>query len=103
MIEGLKSAGVKARDITVFERYHEEFSQRRYPENLPDGVAWECSSVRYDDKQLEIDGQISGEPGVSRVAGYDPDVYRELAFCDPVNHDSGDDRRFRSHLSQIIT
>lgn len=102
VVEGLKSAGVRASDVLVFERYKNEFMQCNYPRNLPDGVHWECSSAAYDDLQLAIDGQLPGKPKESRVAGYDRDVYRELAYCQPAS-DSLDDRRFRSHLSRIVT
>ena len=109
IIEGLKSAGVRPRDVLVFERYRNEFIEAKYLETLPPDVRWQASSSGYDDTQLEIDGQaraVTGKPRPPRedhVAGYDPDVFRELAYCDPINHDPKDDRRFRSHLSKIIT
>jgi hypothetical protein len=76
--------------------------QCNYPRHLPDGVHWECSSAAYDDLQLEIDGQLPQKPRESRIAGYDRDIYRELAYCQP-KADPQDDRRFRSHLSRIVT
>ena len=104
VIRSLELAGIKRSDILVFDRYRDEFIQAGYRAMLPDGVHWECSSSRYDESQLEIDGQIRGEPRRRNVAGYDRDVFRELAFCQPPGtHDSLDDRRFRSHLSKIIT
>ena len=110
VIDGLKSAGVRPRDILVFERYRDQFVDPGYFEWLPADVHWEVSSAKYDDSQLEIDGQLPGTPGKPQppredhVAGYDPDVYRELAYCmPPPHHDPKDGRRFRSHLSKIIT
>jgi hypothetical protein len=105
VIEGLATAGVRRRDILVFERYKNEFVNVGYPRNLPDGVHWECSSSGYDNTQLEISGQAKGMPRESRVAGYDPDVYREEPYCDidPATHDPADDRRYRSHLGLIIS
>ncbi len=110
VIEGLKSAGVRASDILIFERYRREFIDAGYLNSIPPEVHWESSSAQYDDAQLEIDGQLARKPGrpapprEDHVAGYDPEVYRELAFCmPPPDHDPGDDRRFRSHLSRIIT
>lgn len=101
IIEGLKSAGVRPRDILVFERYRNEFLNVGYDKILPDGVHWECSSAEYDDKQVDING-FPGREHVDHVAGYDRDVFRELPYCAP-QHDKHDDRRFRSHLSKIIT
>ena len=50
---------------------------------------------------MDINGHLKGEPK-DHVAGYDRDVYREMAYCAP-RHDAQDDRRFRSHLSNIIS
>ncbi len=102
IIDGLRTAGVRPGDILVFERYRNEFVGCGYHDVLPDGVHWECSSAGYDDLQLEIDGQLPGKPAEDHVAGYDPDVFREVAYCHPL-HDPKDDRRFRSHLSTIVT
>jgi hypothetical protein len=103
IIDGLRSAGVRPNDILLFERYKKELVGSGYHEILPDGVYWEASSVQYDDPQLEIDGQMPGAKSrEDHVAGYDPDVYREIFYCHP-KHDPKDDRRFRSHLSTIVT
>jgi hypothetical protein len=102
VIDGLRSAGVRPGDVLVFERYRNELLACGYDEILPDGVHWECCSARYDDPQTEIDGQLPGQPREDHVAGYDPTVYRELAFCLP-GSDPKDDRRFRSHLTTILT
>jgi uncharacterized protein (DUF362 family) len=109
VIDGLKSAGVRLRDILVFERYRNEFFDAGYIKWLPPDVHWEASSAVYDEPQLEIDGQRPGTrdkrpPREDHVAGYDPEVFREMAYCQPASiHHPGDDRRFRSHLSEIIT
>ena len=102
VIDGLKSAGVRSGDILLFERYKKELMGSGYHEILPEGVHWEASSVQYDDPQLEIDGQMPGQPREDHIAGYDPDVFRHIDYCHP-QHDSKDDRRFRSHLSTIVT
>jgi hypothetical protein len=102
VIDGLTQAGVRPQDVLVFERYEDEFRSCGYHEILPDGVHWECESVRYDELQLNLDGQLAEVPTSRRVSGYDRDVFRELSFCHP-KHDPQDDRRFRSHLSTIIT
>jgi hypothetical protein len=102
VIDALVAAGVRKNDILLFERYKKELMGCGYHEMLPDGVHWECSSFCYDDFQLEIDGQAPRQPAEDRVAGYDPDVFRQMDFCSP-DHDPTDDRRFRSHLSVIVT
>jgi hypothetical protein len=91
VIGGLESAGVRRRDILVFERFRFELLEAKCPGVLPAGVAWATSSDDYDRAQLDI-------------AGYDPDVFCELPFCmPPPDHDPRDARRFRSHVSTIIT
>ena len=102
VVEGLKEAKVRTSDILVFERYKTDFLACQYHRMIPEGVHWECSSAVYDDLQLELDGQAVGQPRQGRVAGYDRDIYRELAYCQP-RSDPADDRRFRSHLSRIIS
>ena len=102
IIDSLIKAGVRAKDILVFDRYEQEFRICKYDKILPDGVHWECESVDYDEQQLDIDGQLAGLPRSKRSSGYDRDEFRELAFCAP-SHDRQDDRRFRSHLSKIIS
>lgn len=99
----LRSAGVRTRDILVFERYKNEFLAAGYEAQLPDGVHWECSSASYDEFQTEIDGQLPRQRWrESRIAGYDRDHYCELPYAQ-VGSDETDDRRFRSHVSKIIT
>jgi hypothetical protein len=101
-IAALNETGVRPNDILVFDRYENEYRSCNYDKILPDGVHWECESVAYDDPQVNIDGQLPEHPRSKRVSGYDPDVFRELAFCLPQHHPD-DDRRFRSHLSMIIS
>jgi len=101
-IVALTKSGIRANDILVFDRYENEFRSCDYDKILPDGVHWECESVAYDDPQVNLDGQLPEIPRSKHVSGYDPDVFRELAFCLPQHHPD-DDRRFRSHLSMIIS
>lgn len=102
VIAGLQSAGVRARDILVFDRYKAEFQLCKYDKILPEGVHWECESAKYDDLQVWIDGQLPDAPREKHVSGYDPDIFREIPYCAP-GHDPQDDRRYRSHLSRIIS
>lgn len=110
-VEALKSAGVRPQDIIVFERYADEFENAGYlalmSERPMAGVRWMASSVSYTDTQLDLEGFDRGRDAcppeiASHVAGYDPDVFAHMGFCAP-QHDPKDDRRFRSHLSVIVT
>ena len=105
----LRDAGVKPADIIVFERYATEFRLAGYEdlmrERVMDGVRWLASSSGYDDTQLSIDGFANRRDEREHdphVAGYDPDVFVTMGYCHP-RHSPRDDRRFRSHLSAIVT
>lgn len=105
VVAGLQVAGVKARDIIVFERYANEFRQAGYEKVLTtrpmQGVRWLASGSGYDDGQLRIDGQDNRHDRDPHVVGYDPDVFVQMGFATPgYEHD---ERCFRSHLSLIVT
>ena len=40
VIEGLKAAGVKTKDMFVYERYRDEFMGAGMHKDVPDGVRW---------------------------------------------------------------
>lgn len=111
LVDRLKQIGIEPRNIIIFERYALEFLRAGYGEmmkaNSMDGVRWFASAMEYTDTQLDIEGfdrkrdQFAHEV-VKHVAGYDPDVFTVMGFCAPA-HDPKDDRRFRSHLSTIVT
>jgi hypothetical protein len=107
VVRGLKEAGVRPRNILVFERYANEFRDAGYEDVMRtrpmDGVRWYASSSGYDSTQLSIDGFAAGRDRPDpHVVGYDPDVFVSMGFAAP-EHDPKDDRRFRSHLSVLIT
>ncbi|MGE3803620.1 MAG: DUF362 domain-containing protein [Gemmataceae bacterium] len=108
VVAGLRSAGVPARNIIVFERYAEEFRDAGYEAVLRsrplDGVRWYASAEAYDNHQLDIEGysrrrRRDRDP---HVVGYDPDVFVHMGYAAP-GTSSKDDRRFRSHLSLIVS
>jgi uncharacterized protein (DUF362 family) len=90
IIAGLRSAGVRPRDIVVFDRYRNQFRNAGYPDQLPEGVRWDASVDDYDAVQLD-------------VKGYDPDVYVAMELAALGRHDPKDDRTRRSHLSLIAS
>jgi hypothetical protein len=97
VVEGLKAAGVKPRDIVVFERYRGEFIGAKMNAAVPDGIAWGGLTYGKDDGQLLLkwDGQDD-------VAGYDPDEFVEMELVGE-GADPKDDRTRRSHLGLLVT
>jgi hypothetical protein len=118
VVRSLRELGIPAKDIVLFERYADEFDEAGYLDlverELP-GVRWMASAVRYTDSQLDITGFDQGRDSTTpekarHVVGYDPDVFVTMGFCMPhkngngeVIHDPRDDRRYRSHLSRVVS
>jgi uncharacterized protein (DUF362 family) len=92
IVAGLESAGLKRRDIVVFDRYKDQFIQAGYQSNLPEGCRWDWAVDSYDEKQLDI-------------ARYDPDVFvhLDIVHARPGVHDPRDERTRRSHLATVLT
>src|SRR5438105_12626995 len=67
-----------------------------------DGMRWLASAGDGGSRQVDIAGYDGNEPRDPHVTGYDPDVFVSMGFCHPA-HDAHDDRRFRSHLSMIVS
>jgi uncharacterized protein (DUF362 family) len=110
VVKCLRALGVKPQDIVVFERYADEFQLAGYLDlverELP-GVRWYASAYRYTDEQLDITGFDHGRDVCSvemarHVVGYDPDVFTTMGYCNP-KASARDDRRFRSHLSMVVS
>ncbi len=102
VIDGLKAAGVKARDIIVFERYRDEFIGARMHEAVPDGIAWTGLGIAYNGKQVDIKGDDEKTGNLDRVTGYDPDEFMVMELAMP-GLDPKDERTRRSHLGLLIT
>lgn len=111
IIRCLKEAGIPPHDIVIFERYAREFVEAGYAkvmlERDMDGVRWCASAVEYTDDQLDITGFDRGRDRcpsdqAPHVVGYDPDVFTTMGFACK-QHSPRDDRRFRSHLSVIVS
>jgi hypothetical protein len=102
----LKEAGVNPQDIIICERYASEFRQAGYEKVLlereMDGVRWYASSADGGSLQVDIEGYDGRRDRDPHVVGYDPDVFVHMGFAHP-QHDRKDDRRFRSHLSVLVT
>ena len=97
VIDGLKAAGVKPKDVVVFDRYKEEFLPSGLTKILPDGVLWASLTPESDPTQIRLTW-----PGGDPLSGYDRDEFVEMNL---VHHgaDPKDDRNFRSHLGLLVT
>ena len=73
VIEGLKAAGVKTKDMIVFERYKEEFVNAGMHKAVPDGILWGGLTPEADPSQTRLSW-----PGNDPVAGYDRDEFMEM-------------------------
>jgi uncharacterized protein (DUF362 family) len=89
IIDGLRQAGVKARDIVVYDRYRRQFLRAGFDKWLPDGVRWSSAVENYQENQLGIDG-------------YDPDVYMEMPLVKP-GDDPRDAHARRSYVARFLT
>jgi len=102
IIEGLKSAGVKTKDMIVFERYRDEFIGAKMHEAVPDGIAWTGLGIAYNAHQIDIKGDDLKTGNLDRVTGYDPDEFTTMEL---VGHgeDPKDERTKQSHLGLLVT
>jgi uncharacterized protein (DUF362 family) len=93
IIAGLEHAGLKRRDIVVYDRYRDQFMRAGFHEWLPDGVRWMAASEKYLDVQLDMEG-------------YDRDVYMETPLVNPAysaNYSLGDRHVRRSYVAKFLT
>jgi Domain of unknown function (DUF362) len=102
VIDGLKSAGVKTKDIIVFERYRDEFIGAGMDRAVPDGITWTGLGIGYNAAQLDIKGDDGKTGNLDRVAGYDPDEFMVMELVG-AGMDPKDDRTRRSHLGLLVT
>ncbi len=70
IIDGLRAAGIPARDIVVYDRYRREFLSSGFDKWLPQGVRW--TSAVEDADQVQQD-----------IKGYDPDHFMDMALVLP--------------------
>src|SRR3954463_16158944 len=89
VLAGLEAAGVKKKDMLVFERYKLEFMDAGMHKDVPDGIAWDGMGTRWDPLQLDI-------------KGYDPDEFVTMEVVG-AGQDPKDERSRRSHLGLIVT
>ena len=89
IIEGLKQAGVRPRDIVICNRYRQEIVGAGIHKWLPEGVRYTWACEAYDKVQLAIDG-------------YDPEVYLDIPIIKP-GQDPREPRFRRSYVARFLT
>jgi uncharacterized protein (DUF362 family) len=89
IVDGLKSAGVKVKDIFVYDRYRKDFLAAGFGKMLPEGVRQASASDHYDLVQLDING-------------YDPEHYLEMALVTPGQDPANPEAR-RSYVAKFLT
>jgi uncharacterized protein (DUF362 family) len=91
IVEGLKLAGVPAKNIIAYDRYRQEFLQAGFDKWLPEGVRWTFASEKYDAHPLQLD-----------MDGYDANQYIEMPLVLP-GGDPANPHHRRSYLSRFIS
>jgi uncharacterized protein (DUF362 family) len=89
VIGGLESAGVRRKDIVVYDRYRAQFLKMGFDQWLPDGVRWMSACEDYEGIQQAIEG-------------YDPDHYMDMAVTLP-GQDANSLTARRSYVAKFIT
>jgi hypothetical protein len=98
VIEGLKSAGVKPKDMFVYDRYRSEFMGAGYHKILPSDIRWGGLTADGGD-QFRLDyPSFRNDP----ITGYDHDAFVWMDLV-PYGDDPKDDRKYRSHLGKLVT
>jgi uncharacterized protein (DUF362 family) len=93
ILQGLEQAGVKRKDIVVYDRYRQEFLKAGFDKWLPEGVRWMHASEQYQLVQLDMDG-------------YSPDVYMEMPLVNPAyakDYRLSDPHVRRSYVAKFLT
>jgi uncharacterized protein (DUF362 family) len=89
ILEELQTAGVKANNITVYERYRQNIENSPYISWVPKNIRLGYAAEVFEPIQLKLDG-------------YDPDCYVELPFTLP-GYDVSDKVASRSHAALFIS
>jgi uncharacterized protein (DUF362 family) len=89
IIDGLNTAGIKNRDIVVYDRYRKQFFGAGFDKWLPDGVRTSYAAEDYEGIQQGIEG-------------YDRDHYMDMALVLP-GYDIDNLTARRSYASKFIT
>ncbi len=103
VIAGLKAAGVKTKDIVVFERYRDDFINAKMHQAVPEGIAWTGLGVGYNSHQTDLRGVDNlRTDDLTRITGYDRDEYVVMQLVG-YGEDPRDERTRQSHLGLLVT
>ena len=91
IIAGIRSAGVPAKNIVAYDRYHQEFLDAGFDKWLPEGVRWTFASDNYAAHPLQLD-----------MDGYDSSQYIEMPLVLP-GADPKNPHHRRSYVSRFIS
>ncbi len=97
IIAGVEAAGVKRRDIVVYDRYHDQYFQAGFDKWLPEGVRTGAASPKYDNVQQDLFAK-----GGNGWTGYDADHYMDMALGLP-GQDARNEVVRRSYAAKFIT
>jgi uncharacterized protein (DUF362 family) len=89
IIAGLQSAGIKANDIVVYDRYRAQFAKAGFAKWLPEGVRTSSAAEDFETVQQAIEG-------------YDPDHYMDMALT-LSGYDLNNLTARRSYAARFIT
>jgi uncharacterized protein (DUF362 family) len=89
IIAGLNSAGIKNRDIVVYDRYRRQFFSGGFDKWLPDEVRTSSATEDY-------------EPVQHAIQGYDPEHYMDMSLVQP-GYELTDLSARRSYAARFIT
>lgn len=89
LVEGLRAAGVKTKDVVAYDRYRDQFIGGGFEKWLPEGVRWTYATGAAGLFQLDMDG-------------YDADQYIEMALI-PRGGNPSDAHHRRSYVAKFIS
>ncbi len=89
IVDGLKTVGLKPKDIVVYDRYRQQVLSAGFHRMSPDGVRQSAAVEDFDTIQMDING-------------YDPDHYLEMALVTP-GQDPESLRARRSYVAKFLT
>jgi len=98
VIECLKAAGVKTKEMFVYDRYRGEFMGAGYQNVLPADIRWGGLTPEGAKQTVTDFPSFRSDP----IAGYDADEFVHMNLLER-GDDPKDDRNFRSHLGRLIT
>lgn len=89
IVGGLRAAGLKPKDIVVYDRFRDQFRDTGFDKMLPEGVRHSAAVETYELVQLDIHG-------------YDPEHYLEMALVTP-GQDPASLQARRSYVARFLT